>query len=74
MPNDLPSLLFGAPSAPEPSLCDTCQYAYNVAGGSASWGGRSYQQRYCGGPPTIAIHGGGRQECEHYTPRPAQST
>lgn len=51
---------------PDPSLCDSCQYAYIIEGGSVSWGDKTYQQRYCG-KLHIAIHGSGKQTCEHHT-------
>ena len=57
--------LFGAPAAPAPSLCDACQHAYNMPGGSVCVGGVSYEQRYCG-KLTIAIHTDGKQACEYY--------
>ena len=66
------SALFGAPTAPEPSLCDTCQHAYNLPGGSVCVGGVSYDQRYCD-KLTIAIHTGGKQACEHHMVRTVQS-
>jgi hypothetical protein len=63
---------FGAPTAPVPSLCDTCQHAYKVPGGTVSVGGACYDQRYCG-KLTIAIHTDGKQECEYHMARPIQS-
>ena len=65
-----------SPTPPDPSLCDTCQHAYKVAGGSVGAnlgdGYRSYDQRYCH-KLTLAIHMGGKQECESHQPRVVQS-
>lgn len=49
---------------PEPSLCDTCKYAYNL-NGSVGIGYISYIQRYCDKIVT-AIHTFGYNECFHY--------
>lgn len=62
---------FGPATEPDPSLCDTCQHAYKL-GGAVCVGNHSYDQRYCD-KLTIAIHMGGKQECEHYMVRTVQS-
>lgn len=59
-------------SEPAPSLCDNCQHAYNLEGGSVSYGSKTYAQRYCD-KLTIAIHGDGKQVCEHHIVRTIQS-
>lgn len=57
---------------PTPSLCDTCtECGFMGPGGTASFGGHTYMQRYCSHPEFhCAIHGGGKQECAGYDPRP----
>lgn len=62
---------------PEPSLCDSCIFASNLAGGSVSIGYNTYQQRYCPKPPVgregtlegRAIHASGYRECSYYQPK-----
>jgi len=66
-------LCFGF-DVPEPSLCDTCVYAGEVGGGSASFGGKTYAQRYCSRPEIIdrresCLHSSGKQTCEFHTER-----
>jgi len=61
-------------SEPNPSLCDSCIFAYFCEGGSASVGDKHYRQRYCPQPPPgkegqpwgRAIHSGGYNECNYY--------
>lgn len=56
---------------PEPSLCDSCKFAYFMSGGSVSIGSVSndlkmYRQRYCNYPIKGNISISGYQECELY--------
>lgn len=53
---------------PTPSLCDTCDQCGFMSGGSVSFGGHTYMQRYCS-QFHIGIHGSGRQACEGYHER-----
>jgi len=64
---------------PDPSLCDSCVFAYYVGGGSigtgtVSGGWKNYRQRYCPKPPEgeegqpvgRSIHTSGYQSCKYY--------
>jgi hypothetical protein len=70
---DIPTIKPFEYAKPEPSLCDMCIYSYNISGGSVSYGGKTFMQRYCHKPPPgettggRAIHGSGYKECEFYT-------
>ena len=63
-------------SLPAPSLCDSCQHAHFVAGGSVGVGMTTggyleFRQRYCDAPEVVStgtgvIHTSGRQSCEFH--------
>jgi hypothetical protein len=71
--NDVIAAMLGQVStAPAPSLCDSCQHAYGLEGGTVSVGGATYPQRYCA-VRRLALHLGGFNECADWTEKPKDS-